>query len=304
MDRLLLTSVVVLVMLAVASSAQAVAPPAPPGCGTAVTTSHENTTPTAIPTGPAVVTSTIEVTGAGAYLTDLDLFTNLTHTYARDLDITLQSPAGTITTITTDNGDNNDNVFAGTTFDDQANPGGQVPYTTNNGVVTDHRVREQPDRHPARAGGGACRLQRREPERHLDDHDHRRPRRRRRHARELAARHPEPGRRAGGERHVVRELHADGDPHRPGGRHVDDRGRRRGRAPRGPRPAHEPHPHVRRPTSTSRSSRRPGRSPRSPPTTAAATTTSSPGPRSTTRPTPAARSPTPPTTASSPTPRT
>ena len=138
MDRFLLTVVVVLVMLAVASSAQAVAPPAPPGCGTAVTTSHENTTPTAIPTGPAVVTSTIEVAGAGAYLTDLDLITNITHTYSADLDITLQSPAGTVATITTDNGGNNNNVFAGTTFDDQANPGSQVPYATNNGVVTDH----------------------------------------------------------------------------------------------------------------------------------------------------------------------
>jgi subtilisin-like proprotein convertase family protein len=138
MDRFLPTSVVVLVMLAVASSAQAVAPPAPPGCGTAVTTSDENTTPTGIPTGPAVVTSTIEVAGAGAYLTDLDLITNITHTFAADLDITLQSPAGTVATITTDNGAGNDNVFAGTTFDDQANPGGQVPYSTNNGVVTDN----------------------------------------------------------------------------------------------------------------------------------------------------------------------
>jgi subtilisin-like proprotein convertase family protein len=114
-----------------------VAPPAPPGCGTAVLTSHENSTPTAIPTGPALVTSTIEVAGASAYLADLDLFTNLTHAFSADLDITLRSPAGTITTITTDNAGGNDNVFAGTTFDDQANPAGQVPYTANNGVVTD-----------------------------------------------------------------------------------------------------------------------------------------------------------------------
>ena len=137
MVRSLLTTVVVLVMLAVASSAQAVAPPAPPGCGTAVTTSQE-ATPTAIPTGPAVVPSTIEVAGAGAYLTDLDLITNITHTFAADLDITLRSPAGTVATITTDNGAGNDNVFAGTTFDDQANPAGQVPYATNNGLATDH----------------------------------------------------------------------------------------------------------------------------------------------------------------------
>ena len=83
-------------------------------------------TPTGIPTGPAVVTSTIEVAGAGAYLTDLDLITNITHTFAADLDITLQSPAGTVATITTDNGAGNNDVFAGTTFDDQANPGVQT----------------------------------------------------------------------------------------------------------------------------------------------------------------------------------
>jgi subtilisin-like proprotein convertase family protein len=147
MDRLLPAPLVPLAMIAVAltlgalvltSSAKAVAPQAPPGCGTATTTSHENTTPTGIPAGPAVVSSTLEVSGAGAHLTDLDLVTNLTHTFAADLDITLQSPAGTVATITTDNGAGNDNVFNGTTFDDQANPAGQVPYVTNNGVASDH----------------------------------------------------------------------------------------------------------------------------------------------------------------------
>ena len=145
MDRLLPSSVVPLVavaltmgVLVLTSSAEAVAPQVPPDCGPATSTSHENTTPTGIPAGPAVVSSTIEVTGAGAYLTDLDLVTNLTHTFAADLDITLQSPAGTVATITTDNGSGNDNVFNGTTFDDQANPSGQVPYTTNNGLTSDH----------------------------------------------------------------------------------------------------------------------------------------------------------------------
>ena len=45
--------------------------------------------------------------------------------------------AGTIVTLTTDNGAGNDNVFSGTVWDDDANPAGQVPYTTNNGLVTD-----------------------------------------------------------------------------------------------------------------------------------------------------------------------
>ena len=41
-----------------------------------------------IPTGPAVVTSTVVVSGAGPFLWDLDLTTNLTHTFAADLDVT------------------------------------------------------------------------------------------------------------------------------------------------------------------------------------------------------------------------
>ena len=107
-----------------------------------IATSHENATPTGIPTGPAVVTSTLEVQGAGAYLTDVDLFTDLVHTFAADVDMTLQSPAGTVVTLSTDNGGNrNDNVFTGTTFDDQADPDGQVPYITNAGIATDHPTR-------------------------------------------------------------------------------------------------------------------------------------------------------------------
>ena len=129
---------IVLCWLVAATDARAEAPPGPPGCPTPIATSHENATPTGIPTGPAVVTSTLEVQGAGAYLTDVDLFTDLVHTFAADLDMTLQSPAGTVVTLSTDNGSGNDNVFAGTTFDDQADPDGQVPYVTNAGIVTDH----------------------------------------------------------------------------------------------------------------------------------------------------------------------
>jgi subtilisin-like proprotein convertase family protein len=112
---------------------------APPPCGTASMTSRTNTTSTPL-ADDAVTTATLEVTGAGSYLTDVDLFTDLHHTHNQDLDITLQSPAGTVVTITTDNGDNFDDEFAGTTFDDQANPGGQLPYETNTGVVSDALV--------------------------------------------------------------------------------------------------------------------------------------------------------------------
>ncbi|HEX5090548.1 MAG TPA: proprotein convertase P-domain-containing protein, partial [Nocardioides sp.] len=123
-------------VVATAAPAHASAPPGPPTCVTSLTT-VSNGTPTAIPTGPAVVTSQVSVAGAGKYLTDVDVVTELLHTFAADLDVTLTSPAGTVVTMTTDNGAGNDNVFDGTRWDDDANPGGQLPYTTNDGLVTD-----------------------------------------------------------------------------------------------------------------------------------------------------------------------
>ena len=114
-----------------------VVPSTPAGCGVATATFTQST-PVAIPGGPAVVSSTLVVSGANPYLFDLDMTTFITHTFPGDLDITLTSPAGTIVTITTDNAGTNDNVYNGTLWDDDANPAGQVPYTTNNGLVTDH----------------------------------------------------------------------------------------------------------------------------------------------------------------------
>ncbi|MEW6230497.1 MAG: proprotein convertase P-domain-containing protein, partial [Bacillota bacterium] len=110
----------------------------PPSSCLSTTTTHGGGTPVAIPTGPAVVTSTLVVAGAGTFIWDVNVSTHITHSFAADLDITLQSPAGTIVTLTTDNGAGNDNVFDGTVWDDSANPGGQVPYLANNGLVTDH----------------------------------------------------------------------------------------------------------------------------------------------------------------------
>ena len=98
-----------------------------------------NAVPTTIPAGRSVVTSTISVpAGAGRYLVDVNVTTSILHTFAADLDITLTSPQGIVVTLTTDNGADNDNVFNGTVWDDQANPGGQVPHTTNSGLATDH----------------------------------------------------------------------------------------------------------------------------------------------------------------------
>lgn len=92
----------------------------------------------AIPAGPAVVSDTITVSGLTDIICDLDVFTEITHTFSADMDISLTSPAGTSVTLTTDNGAGNDNTFNGTVWDDSANLAGTVPYTTNNGLVTDH----------------------------------------------------------------------------------------------------------------------------------------------------------------------
>lgn len=91
----------------------------------------------AIPSGPAVVTSSLTVSGATTPICDLDITAFLAHASAADLDVTLTSPAGTVVTITTDNGGANDDVFAGTLWNDDANPVGQVPYASNDGLVTD-----------------------------------------------------------------------------------------------------------------------------------------------------------------------
>jgi len=111
-------------------------PPAP-GCP-ATTTTFTNATPVAFPVPTDVVTSQITVSGLNPYLWDLDVQTFITHTWCDDLDITLTSPAGTIVTLTTDNAAGLDNVFNGTLWDDQANPGGAAPYANNDGLATDH----------------------------------------------------------------------------------------------------------------------------------------------------------------------
>jgi subtilisin-like proprotein convertase family protein len=110
-------------------------PTAPQSIGPAATAANA----TAVPTvdGSAVALA-VPVSGAGAYLLDVDAITGLTHTFSADLDVTVTSPSGTVVTLTTDNGGGNDNVFDGTRWDDDANPGGQVPYASNDGLVTDH----------------------------------------------------------------------------------------------------------------------------------------------------------------------
>jgi subtilisin-like proprotein convertase family protein len=133
----LISVAALIAVMAGALPAGATAPASPPNCPSASTLSPANNTAVPIPTGPGIVTSTIDVSGAGPYLLDVNALTDISHTFSADLDVTLTSPAGTVVTLTTDNGAGNDDVFKGTTWDDSANPAGQVPYTTNDGLVTD-----------------------------------------------------------------------------------------------------------------------------------------------------------------------
>ncbi|MCC7014773.1 MAG: proprotein convertase P-domain-containing protein [Planctomycetes bacterium] len=97
-----------------------------PACGGALTTTNfvGGGAGSAISGGttPLITTETVNVSGLGSYIWDVNFNLNLPHTFASDLDITLQSPAGTLVTITTDNGGANDNVYAGTLFDDSTLP--------------------------------------------------------------------------------------------------------------------------------------------------------------------------------------
>jgi subtilisin-like proprotein convertase family protein/MFS family permease len=117
-------------------AAEAASPTGLPGCGKSKAT-FASTAPVAV-ADAGVVTSTITVAGAGNFLSDVDVTTFLQHTFGSDIDMTLTSPAGTVVTLTTDNGYQWDNVFNGTVWDDSADPGGQVPYTANDGLATDH----------------------------------------------------------------------------------------------------------------------------------------------------------------------
>ena len=95
----------------------------PPNC-TGQFNSFQSTPNLSIPTTVGVISDTITVVGVNPVLFNLTVNTNIAHTFNADLDITLTSPAGTVVTLSTDNGGTNANVFAGTTWDDAANPGG------------------------------------------------------------------------------------------------------------------------------------------------------------------------------------
>mgnify|MGYP002623389872 CR=1 FL=1 len=92
-------------------------PPPPQGCLQVFT--WENNQSIGL-TDAGTTTSTLEISGAGSYLWDVDLITFISHSFCGDLDVTLTSPEGTVVTITTDNGFDHDDVFNGTLWDDAA----------------------------------------------------------------------------------------------------------------------------------------------------------------------------------------
>lgn len=92
-----------------------------PSCaGSAVTTSTFAGSVGPVPT-TSLIDFTLQASGLGNYLWDVNLRTFFTHAACFDLDVTLISPAGTAVVITTDNGGLNDDVFNGTLWDEQAN---------------------------------------------------------------------------------------------------------------------------------------------------------------------------------------
>ena len=135
-QRAIIAASVLLLFLVTARSAWGASPTGPACVST--TAAFTNTASARISaTGTPVIVSQITVSGLDTCLWDVDVQTFITHTHSADLDIVLVSPGLTAVTLTTDNGGGCSNVFNGTLWDAQADPGGQVPYTSNSGLVTD-----------------------------------------------------------------------------------------------------------------------------------------------------------------------
>lgn len=125
-------------LLCVSLPIGAVAPPAPPSCTSTSVPTATNATPVAISaSGTPTITSTIVIAGGEPFLYDTDVFASISHTATGDLDITLTSPAGTVVTLSSDNAGAFDDIFNNTTWDDDADVDGTVPFATNASSTTD-----------------------------------------------------------------------------------------------------------------------------------------------------------------------
>jgi hypothetical protein len=122
----------------VAGTAGAVASTPPTAC-TPTTTTYTQSTPLPIPNSQ-VVTSTIVLAGAGPFLADVDVKTFLKTLSVSQTNVSLTSPAGTVVSLTTRNANrpSTSNRFDGAVWDDDASPGGQVPYGTTQGTRPDY----------------------------------------------------------------------------------------------------------------------------------------------------------------------
>ncbi len=109
-----------------ASDARATAP-AFPGVITTTLTSTDTELP--IPDNASLVT--VLTSDLPGVVVDVDVTIDVTHPTSDQLDIYLVGPSGRTITLTTDNGGQNDDVFAGTTFDDQATGTPSAPNVRN-----------------------------------------------------------------------------------------------------------------------------------------------------------------------------
>ncbi len=60
------------------------------------------------------------ISGYDGLLSEIELYTEITHTYSADLDIRLRSPLGTTVVITTDNGGSSNDLYNGTLWSDRS----------------------------------------------------------------------------------------------------------------------------------------------------------------------------------------
>lgn len=67
------------------------------------------------------IIDTVTVSGLGAYLWDVDLYVDISHTWSGDLELFLVAPSGKRVTIATDIGEGLVDIFRGTLFDDSPN---------------------------------------------------------------------------------------------------------------------------------------------------------------------------------------
>lgn len=110
--------------------------PAPPPSATLTTATTSSATVTPIAATSVAEAAMLVSAPPTDIIWDLDVHTNIVHPRPGDLTIVLVSPSGYVITLSHKNGA--DASFNGTTWDDQAAPGGQLPYLTTGGSVSRH----------------------------------------------------------------------------------------------------------------------------------------------------------------------